>query len=123
MLLTLENDPARAVALNSVTFLRDPFLLVDPHNFSLDQRTRITLFAMNLDLANGEDASAVTVEAEDSQHRIIQLPVEYVGKVPGFAWLSQVVVKLPDSVGGSGDIAITLILRGAKSNKATLRIH
>ncbi len=122
VLLTLENDPGRAVALTSVTFLRDPFSLVDPHNFSLDQRTRITLFAMNLDLANGEDTSAVTVEAEDSQHRIIQLPVEYVGKVPGFAWLSQVVVKLPDSIGGSGDIAITLILRGAKSNKATLRI-
>jgi hypothetical protein len=109
--------------MNSVTFLREPFSLIDPHNFSLDQRSRITLFAMNLDLANGGDASVVTVEAEDSEHRIIQLPVEYVGKVPGFAWLSQVVVKLPDSVAGSGEIAITLILRGAKSNKVTLRIQ
>ena len=123
VLLTLENEPGRAVALNSVTLLRDPFLLFDPHNFSLDQRTRITLFAINLDLANGEDASQVAVEAEDSQHRIFPLPVEYVGKVPGFSWLSQVVVKLPSGAEGSAELAVTLILRGARSNKATLRIQ
>ncbi|HEX6717792.1 MAG TPA: M12 family metallo-peptidase [Pyrinomonadaceae bacterium] len=122
VLLTLENDPSGAVALNSVTLLRDPFPLFDPHNFSLDGRTRITLFAMNLDLANGEDISAVTVEAEDSQHKIFQLPVEYVGKVPGFAWLSQVVVKLPD-LPGSGDVAVTISFHGAKSNNAIIRIQ
>jgi uncharacterized protein (TIGR03437 family) len=123
VLLMLENDAGGAAALNSVTLVRDPFPLFDPHNFSLDQRTRITLLAMNLDFVNSEDASAVTVEAEDSQHKIFQLPVEYVGKVPGFTWLSQVVVKLPDGLAGSGDVTLTLTLNGAKSNKVTLRVQ
>jgi hypothetical protein len=65
VLLMLENDAGQAAALNSVTLVRDPFPLFDPHNFSLDQRTRVTILAMNLDFVNAEDASAITVEAED----------------------------------------------------------
>ena len=49
--------------------------------FGADNRTRILVFAMNLPFAAGESFSAVTADAEDGEHRIYSLTVEYVGKV------------------------------------------
>ncbi len=56
------------------------------------------LFAINLDLLAGEDSSAVTAQAEDSQFNTYSLTVEFVGEVPNLDWVSQVVVKLPDNL-------------------------
>ena len=39
---------------------RDPFPLTTPFNFSSDGRTRVSFFALNLDLLPGETVSAVT---------------------------------------------------------------
>src|SRR5438034_5358512 len=83
MLLT-EGNTNRAIALDSVTFLRDPFPLTTLNNFSFDQRTRITLFAIGLELMPGEDLSVVTAQAEDVGHKIYPLKVEYLAKVTGF---------------------------------------
>ena len=55
----------RAIALDSVTGLAEPFQPQAPVAFGSDSRTRVMLFATNLSLATGEDASAVTAEAED----------------------------------------------------------
>ena len=93
-----------------------------PHNFSLDQRTRIMLFAVGLELMPGEDLSVVTAQAEDSAHRIFPLTVEYVGKVPNFNWLTQVNVRLPDGL-SAGDVLVSVSLRGAISNKSVVRIR
>jgi Metallo-peptidase family M12B Reprolysin-like len=120
-LLTEENSN-RAAALDSVTFMRDPFPLMNVHNFSPDRRTRILLFAVNLELASGEDYSTVTAQAEDAAHRIHPLQVEYVGKVPHFDWLTQVVVKLPDTIAGAGEVWVSISFRGVASNKALLRV-
>jgi beta-glucanase (GH16 family) len=49
MLLT-ENNSNRALALDSVTWLQDPFDLVALFNFSQDQRTRVMLLAANIEL-------------------------------------------------------------------------
>ena len=78
--------------------MRDPFPLGTADNFSLDQRTRIMLFAFGLELMPGEDVSVVTAQAEDAEHRIYPLTVEYVGKVPNLDWLTQVNVKLPNGL-------------------------
>lgn len=121
-LLTEENS-MRAAALDSVTMVRDPFPLVTTHNFSSDQRTRITLFATNLQLLPGEDASAVTVRAEDSQGRIYSLPVESVGRVPNLDWMAQVTVRLPEELAGAGDMWLSISLRGATSNGAFISIR
>ena len=120
--LLTEEGSSRAVALDSVTFMRDPFPLTTTQNFSADQRTRVMLFAINIDLMPGEDARVVTAQAEDAGHRVHTLRVEYVGKVPGFNWLTQVVVRLPDSVGGAGDLLVSISLRGVASNKALVGI-
>jgi hypothetical protein len=121
--LLTEANTNRAVALDSVTFMRDPFPLTTVSNFSLDQRTRIILFAVGLELMPGEDVSAVTAQAEDVGHRTYQLRVEYVGKVPGFDWLRQVDIRLPDDFLNAGDFLVSVNLHGAVSNKVVIGIR
>jgi hypothetical protein len=123
----VDDDPAallvdgtqRAIAIDSVTFLRDPFSVTNTFNFSSDQRNRIIFFAVNLNLVAGD---VVTVEAEDAQHVIRQFPVEFVGAVPNFGGLSQIVVRLPDNL-GSGDFMVSFTLRGTASNKGLITIN
>lgn len=118
-LLTEENTN-RAIALDTVTFMRDPFPLTNPYNFSPDQRTRIMLFAIGLELMPGEDASVVTAQAEDAAHRIYPLTIEHVGKAPGFDWMTQVNIRLPDGLANVGDIWVSISLRGAVSNRVVI---
>ena len=120
--LLTEGNTNRAIALDSVTFLRDPLPLVTGNNFSLDQRTRVTLFALGLDLSSVEDISVVTAQVE-AGNKTYPLKVEYVGKVPGFAWLTQVVVRPPDDFLNTGDVLISVSLRGVISNKAIIGIR
>jgi hypothetical protein len=120
--LITEVNTTRAIALDSVTFARDPFPVVTRLNFSLDQRTRVMFFATQVELAPGESASVVTARAEDAQQRTYPLVVEYVGTVPTLYWMTQVIVKLPDELEGAGDVRVSLSLRGATSNKAVINI-
>jgi hypothetical protein len=122
-LILTEENTSRAAALDSVTMLRDPFPLDDLHNFSSDQHTRIMLFALGIELMPGEDLSALSVQAEDTQNRVYPLVVEDIRKVPNFDWLSQVVVRLPNSIESSGDFRISISFRGASGNKALLTIN
>ncbi|HEX8494382.1 MAG TPA: hypothetical protein VF658_16170 [Pyrinomonadaceae bacterium] len=112
----------RAIALNAATFVRDPFTVITERNFGADKRTRVMLFAINLDLLPGENASAVTAQAESPTLGSRPLPVEYVGKVPGFSWLTQVNVILPGELANAGDVWVSLRLRGVTSNKARINI-
>jgi len=119
-LLTEENSE-RAIALQSVTFARDPFSLTQNPVFGSDPRTRISVFAMNIDLQPGETFAAVTASSEDSQHTIRPLTVEFVGKVPNFGWLTQVNLVLPGQL-AEGDVLISLTYHGVESNKAVIKI-
>ena len=83
----------------------------------------MTLFALGMDLLAGEDISVVTAEVEDAGHKIYPLKVEYVGKVAGFDWLTQVVVRLPDDSLNAGDVLVSVSLRGKASNKAIIQIR
>ncbi|HEY3104783.1 MAG TPA: hypothetical protein VGJ69_14430 [Pyrinomonadaceae bacterium] len=120
-LLTEENT-ARAIALESVTLISEPCSLISTHNFSLDRRTRLMLFATDVELGQGEDVSTVTAQAEDSQQMTYQLTVEYVGKVPNLDWLKQLVIKLPVEVESAGDIWVTINVRGVVSNRVLISI-
>ena len=116
-------NTGRATALDSVSLLSEPFPVVSEQNFSSsDQRTRINLFAYNLELNTGEDMRAVTAEAEDSQHSVYSLPVEAVNEVPNFNWITQVTVKLPDQLQGIGNVSVSVKLRGVASNKLPITI-
>lgn len=121
-LLLTEENTQRAIAFDSVTMMRSPFPLVMLLNFSSDQRTRVMLFAVNVELMPGENSSAVTAQAEDALHHIYPLPVEFVGKVPNFNWLTQIIVKLPDDLPNNQDVSVSFNLRGVTSNKALIKI-
>lgn len=121
VLLTEENSE-RAIALESVTFLRDPFSLMSEHNLSSDKGTRIILLASNIDSLPGEDLSTLTAQIEDTQHTVYALEVESVRKVPNEG-LTQVVVKLPQQIANAGDFRVSISLSGTVSNKAIVRIN
>jgi TolB protein len=115
--LLAEGGTERAIAVDSVTLTRDPFDVVTTRNFSSDHLTRIILFARNVRLLPGDDASALTAQAVDNQQHVHQLVVEHVGKVPGFDWLTQVTVKLPKELIGAGNVGVSISLHGAASNQ------
>jgi hypothetical protein len=120
--LLSEENSTRAIALESVTLKREPFPLTQPVSFGADGRTRIMLFARNLELLAGEDASAVTAEAEDASRVRYPLTVEYVGPVPGFEWMSSIVVRLHDNLGDAGDVLVGIRLHGLASNRVRVGI-
>jgi glucose/arabinose dehydrogenase len=119
-IVTEENTDV-AIAFDSVNLIRDPFPLTNIFNFSADNRTRVTLFAINLDLLPGEDKTAVTARAEDTLLNPYPMTVEYVGKVPGFDWLTEVVVKLPDNLPAGQDVFVIITWHTRTSNKARFK--
>jgi hypothetical protein len=123
LVLLTETNSERAISLDSVLFLRDPFPILNTRNFSLDHRTRIMLFATGLKLAPGEDASTISAVAEDSQGGLHPLNVEFVGSVPSFNWLTQVVLALPDELANANSVSVSISLHGARSNKVIIRIQ
>ena len=116
--LVVDESSQRAIALDSVTYQSDPFPVVNNLNFSSDHRTRVILFAVDLNLAQGD---VITVQAEDPQHVVHQLTVEYVGPISNFDGLTQLVVRLPDDL-GNGDMMVSFTLRGQSSNKGLMTI-
>ena len=118
--LLTEQNSERAIALDSVTW-QNQFPLITSHNFSADRRARIMLLVSNLDLA-GANAAAVTAQAKDAQNVTHDLTVEYVGKVPGLDWLTQVIVRPPFDLRSGGDFWIQIGVRGVFSNKALLTV-
>jgi hypothetical protein len=119
--LLTEANTQLAIALDSVTMMREPFPLVTPLNFSQDRRTRLMLFAFNVELLSGENSSVVTARAEDTQGSY-PLTVESVRKVPNFSWLTQVVVRLPDQLANKNEVLVSITLRQIASNKALVRL-
>jgi len=112
-----EAGSARALALDSVTWLRDPLSANNPNNFSADQRTRIILLAGNITLNAGETYSVMSAQGQNAQGASYPLQIEFAGTVPGYDWLTQTVVRVPDQWSGTGDLSITISLRGVASNK------
>jgi uncharacterized protein (TIGR03437 family) len=106
VLLTQENS-LRALALDSVTKVAEPFGVTNIHNFSTDQRTRISLFAVNVELGPNGTIADLTAQAETSLGSV-PVTVEFLGAVPNFPWLKQVVVKLPDEIAHMAEVQMSL---------------
>jgi endonuclease/exonuclease/phosphatase family metal-dependent hydrolase len=113
---------SRAIAIHSTLFTREPFTLRSAVNLSTDPRTRIMLFATNLDFLAGETLASVTARGTDSRGFTYDLPVEQVYKVPNYTWLSAVIVRLPDDQTISGDLVVTLSMHGGMSNAVRVAI-
>ena len=121
LLLTSPNS-TRAVAVEAVTLMAEPFPPNAPLQFGSDARTRVMLFATNLTLQAGEDASVVTAEAEDGAALRYQLSVEAVVSVPDCPGITALVVRLNDSLGDVGDVLIGIAYHGMSSNRVRIGI-
>jgi hypothetical protein len=119
--LATEVGTDRAIALDSVTLVRDPFPLIDPFNLSSDNRTRVMIFATNLTLGPGEDATSITARGEDPQFMTYPLTVEYAGVVPGFSWLTEVVFVMPGNFPAGQDMLVSITWHAQTSNKVRLK--
>lgn len=122
VLLTRANS-TRAIALESVTFTREPFSLSSSSPLGSGSLTRVILFAQRLILQPGENPSAVTAFAQDDLRNTYTLAVEDVGPVLGQEGLSQVIVRLSDEMNPNvGDLKVRISYRGLTSNSVTIRI-
>jgi hypothetical protein len=113
------NSPQRAVALNAVTMVRDPFSVFTTHNLSGDHRTRILLYAQNIDWNSLQNTSALTAQA-DFGATVIPMVVEYIGFVPGVDEYARIVLRLPDGLPTAGDVGVRVAVNGVQSNRVLI---
>ena len=125
--LISDSASTRAVAVESVTLKDGPFAVTSTVKFSTDTRTRIALFAMNLNLFPGEttngNPTSFTADAEDAAHNHYPLNVEYVNQVPGFPGIYMIILRLNDGMTNSlGDVLVSLTLHTKTSNRVRVAI-
>ena len=121
-ILISQSTSTRAVAFESVTMKAEPFPLTASIPFGADTRTRLCIFAMNLELLTGEGANAFTSDVEDASGKSYPLRVEYAGQVPNFPGITMIVVRLADDLGDVGDVLLRVNLHGMSSNRVRVAI-
>jgi hypothetical protein len=119
--LLTEEGTQKAVALETVNWLSGPFPLFTTQNFSLDRRTRVSLFVFNAELLAGESPTAFTALAGDGARQVFPLTVEHASKLAGVERVTQLVVRLPDGL--AGEVLVSVSLRGTPSHKASIRVN
>lgn len=112
----------RALALDSVTFKRDPFAVRNSDNFSADHTTRLMLLSANLDLQPGDGPSIVAAQADDGKGHTYPLAVEWVGRLPSFDWITVVIAKLPDELLGANQALISVSAHNQSSNQVAVSL-
>jgi len=112
----------RAVAFESVTLKAEPFSLNSTVPYSTDTRTRICIFAMDLELLAGEGVNAFTADAQDSTGKLYPFRVEYMGAVPNFPGITMFIVRIADDIGDVGDVLLRLNVHGMGSNRVRVAI-
>ena len=127
-----------AVAFNAATYLTGDFDVTTEANFGADKRTRLMLFSTgtSTNVANSNSnndpllglvrilnlAESVKVEARTAGGQTLLLPVEYAGRQHTMPGLDQVVFILPAELKGAGQVELTLIAGGQRSNTATVNV-
>ena len=116
-------DPNQAAAMDTQLFFRDPFPIVNPLNLlnqGFDRNTRVTVFVTNLVLAQGENASSVTINIIDANHQSYDLAAEDVRTVSNLTF-AQIVFRLPNNL-AAGACTLRVSARGQVSNPGVIRI-
>ena len=109
----LTNASNHLLAIDSVTFVTEPFSVVNVLNLSTDQRTRVMLFTSNLGLTQPSPDLSVTVGG-------VPVTVEAVGPLTGVPDTSFIIVKLEPVPPGTHEVSITF--RGVTSNAGLISI-
>ena len=119
--------------------LASPFDIVTEQNFGIDNRTRLTIFAIGItSVAQNSDpsndlviggisvpnfAESVVVEARRSDGIVFMLPVEFAGVLGTASPLEQVNLRLLPELHGAGAVQLTLIINGQRSNSGAIFIR
>jgi hypothetical protein len=124
-LLLDESGPAldQIAALDALSFLRDPFPVInlaDLLNQGSDHNTRVTVFARNLQLSQGETAAAVIVNLVDSNSQTFEVFADDVHSLPNTD-LVQVTFRLPTNL-AAGTCTVRIKHQLRTSNPGTIRI-
>jgi Calx-beta domain-containing protein len=120
--LILEDGSNQAAAVDSLLFLRDPFYVLGVATWltvGSDPNTRLLVFVRNLQLNQGETASAVEVNLVNGSFSTT-IPAEDVRAVPNSDF-SQVMFRLPDSL-PAGMCVVWVKLHGQSSNTGVFRV-
>jgi beta-glucanase (GH16 family) len=112
----------RALALDSVTFRRDPFSVSNNLNFSSDHTTRLMLLSANLDLQPGDGPAIVAAQADDGKGNTYPLAVEWVGRLPNLDWITEIVARLPDALPNTNQVLISVTAHNQTSNQVLVSI-
>jgi len=116
-------DPERAVALESLLLVRDPFRVQsvgDWLNLGSNQNTRLIIFAANLNLNPSEGPSAVVIKLVDGNGQNHEVFAEDVRLVPNSS-IAQITFRLPDGL-AAGTCAISIRFHSLNSNAGTVSI-
>jgi len=134
------NDDENGVAVitNGQTKTAFTFDVQTQENFSSDKRTRLSIFATgisasaaNTDTSNdvhvggnvtANFAESVSVEARLNNGQVYMLPVEFAGAQGVLPGLDQINVILVPELKGVGNVQLTLIVNGQRSNAPTVFI-
>jgi hypothetical protein len=119
-----ESGPAadQAAALESILATRDPFhvlSIADWLNLGSDNNTRLTIFAENLQLNQGEPVNAVSVNLVGS-NQFFFIPAEDVRTLTNTPF-TQVTFRLPNNL-ATGACLVRIRAHGLNSNTGTIRI-
>jgi len=134
----VNTDSNAAAVVNSLTMMPSPFDVLTLQNFSVDLRTRITIFstgvrsvAQNTNPANDlliggtvvpNYAESVVVEARRSDGTVFLLPVEFAGTFGAVQALEQVNAVLVPALANGGNVQLTLLINGQRSNSISVFI-
>lgn len=117
LILLSDANSTRAIAVDSVAFTKEPFAVTSLISWGADRRTRVVLFALNL-----ETTSVITADAEDSSHQHHNLEVEYAAAVPGQKWMSAITLRLSDDLSDVGDVLVRITENNRQSNRVRIGI-
>jgi phosphatidylserine/phosphatidylglycerophosphate/cardiolipin synthase-like enzyme len=114
----------QAASLDSLQFVRDPFPVLNGTNLlgpGSDRNTRVIVFVRNLQLAQGEAASAVVVNLVDATNQNFDVPAEVVRPVSNTDFV-QVIFRLPGNL-AVGRCSVTVKAHGRMTNTGSIRIR
>jgi uncharacterized protein (TIGR03437 family) len=138
-----ESDTSGAI-FNALGMNRDGLSAYTSWWLGSDTQTRLSILASGLStgltntdvsndvfLGNGQltanyadEANAVKVEiVRRSDNRVFELPAEFVGANGSLRGLDQVTVRLTPELAAAGDVQITVIAGGRRSNMSVVRIN
>ena len=115
------NGSDLALALDSVSFMEQPFSLFNSLGLNTDGFIRVMLFAKNVEPVSAP--AQVSVVAKDEQGKTHEIEVEFVGQVPGQSWLKQINLKLPANTLSGKCVQLQLTVAGVKSNDARVCVR